>query len=334
MRNRDIKLKSNKKSEKREEKEVPRRPALIPVPSKLSLLIDLVNLLPLHHRKLPNPVDLPISDLGVMYRQQIYFWNTKDDQNSISAIYYLQRLVETLPIELQAFVLNDEHGQLHEDEDTQMLLPFFDFQHRQPLGNIGLLRRPETELRDLVARAVERIRVEVRYAEERIKAQVNKSSREKQPERAMMEYFNQYRVDNIPFREVGLNTLADRARRRFFFILAADEILDALVGPDTQKKLNRTMYIEQSGATDSHPYIENDEVKIYPPILFLFVMGVQISRIRRCGICANYFWAGRKDKMVCSSRCNATQRKRQERQRYFERKIGVRKRRGKARKES
>jgi hypothetical protein len=42
-----------------------------------------------------------------------------------------------------------------------------------------------------------------------------------------------YEVGGDEYQKTGLKALTDSARQRFFFILAAEEILDALVGQDT-----------------------------------------------------------------------------------------------------
>jgi len=340
MRNRDELRGDAKKPEEQVRKKVRHSPALILAPAKLTLLMNLVNLLPSSYRKAqPRPTtDLKSEPSIYFWRIRDFWFNNGDDENSLSSMYHLQCLTDELPIGLQAFVLNDDHGRLNQHEGYPTLVPSFDFYHYQPLTNISLLNQSENNLTDVVTKAKERIEMEVKNAESRIESRTNQASQKGSLKPAAVRDvfgygFSEYQIGDGKFREVSLNILADRARQRFFFIVAAEEILDALVGPDTQKKLDRAWYIEMSGATHSFPYVEGDELKMYPPVLFLFVMGIQVSRIRLCGICDNYFWAARKDKKVCSVRCSATSRKRQERQRYFERKIGVRRRKGKRRKE-
>lgn len=133
-----------------------------------------------------------------------------------------------------------------------------------------------------------------------------------------------YQLGEFRFREMGISYLANRAKQRFLFALAAEEILHSLTSPDPHKELNHAWYVEKSGAASHHVFVENDEVKLSPSVLLSFVVGVQVSRVRKCVVCENYFWAGRKDKRVCSEQCGATNRKRQERQRYFEVKVGNR----------
>ena len=106
--------------------------------------------------------------------------------------------------------------------------------------------------------------------------------------------------------------------------MAAEEILDALTDEEPQKKLDTTWYAQHSGALRGNLFVENDQVHLYPPVLFSFVVGLQVSRIHKCGICGNYFWGGvGRDKTVCSPQCGAT-KKRRERDRYMEVKLGDR----------
>lgn len=309
------------------------RSALIPAPEHLAQLMRLVNLLPKNLRRSTQGISsesnpTPTSIYIFFVRDE---WDTRSDEGAIRSTYYLQRLVDELSLELQAFVLHDDYAHHIKVDYSPGYAPLFDPYHLQPLKNIDLLGRPEDELQGIVAEAKRRLDIETELIDPKIIAQKESPETVYIPD--VYQRHRDYQIGNRKFSPVGLQHLANRARQRFFFILAAEEILNALVGPDTQKKLNNTWYVEMSGNTQGHLYVSNDEVKIYPAVLFSFVVGVQPSRVRRCEVCSNYFWAGRKDKKVCSERCGATRRKRQERQRYFDLKIGVRKRKEKRRKE-
>jgi len=232
-----------------------------------------------------------------------------------------------LPLELQTFVLHDEEGAHIEVEYPPGYAPLFDPYHLQPLNNIAYLEQPTEVHSHMVTEAKERIEIETKIVEARVALAKSPSDSQARHEIQLPDFYTRkgYQIGNRNFSVIGLGNLANRARQRFFFILAAEEILNALVGPEPQTKLDRVWYVEQSGTTRGHLYVKDDVVKVYPPILFSFVVDVQVSRIRRCEICEDYFWAGRKDKKVCSARCGATRRKRNERERYFEIKVGARK---------
>jgi hypothetical protein len=313
---------------KRTDGNTKRSPALLPVPEKLRLLMRLANLLPKSLRRSPtshnNEPNLnPRSSYWFVVRD---YWNTRSDEETIHSMYYLRRLADELPLELQAFVLRDDECRQIKVDYSPGYAPLFDPYHLQPLENITYLEQPTEKLSIIVAEAKERIEVETDIAETRASS-AKDSSDNQAPQMVQFPHMRggDYQIGNCTFSEMGLRNLANRARQRFFFILAAEEILDALVGPETQKKLNGAWYVGESGTTRGHLYVNNDEVKLSPPILFSFVVNVQASRVRRCGICEDYFWAGRKDKKTCSERCSATSRKRKERERYFEIKIGERK---------
>jgi hypothetical protein len=288
----------------------------------------LANLLPKTFSRSPiSPNNKPNKQLVSHHFDYVRdWWDTRNDKETLSSAYHLRRLVAELSLELQAFVLRDEEGVHVKTEYPPGYAPLLDPYHLQPLNNIAYLEQPIEVNSLIVTEANERIEIETKIVED--KAVLAKPQSDSQARRAFqLTNFDtraEYRIDNRNFSEIGLSNLANRARQRFFFILAAEEILNALVGPETQTKLNRVWYVEQSGTTRGHLYVKDDLVKVYPPILFSFVVDAQVSRIRRCEICEDYFWAGRKDKKVCSARCGATRRKRNERERYFEIKVGAR----------
>ena len=310
------------------------RSALIPAPEHLAQLMHLVNLLPKSLRRSTEGINsesnTPPKSISIFFVRDE--WDTRSDKGAIWSIYYLQRLVDELPLELQAFILHDDNAHHIKVDYSPGYAPVFDPYHFQPSQNITLLDLSEDELQVIIAEAKRRLDIETPELIEP-KPTAQKEALEPVYIPDVYQKDMDYQIGDRKFSRVGLSNLANRARQRFFFILAAEEILDALVGPNTQKKLNNAWYVEKSGTTQGYLYISNDEVKLYPAVLYSFVVGIQASRVRRCEICSSYFWAGRKDKKVCSERCGATRRKRQERQRYFDLKIGVRKRKGKRRKE-
>jgi predicted nucleic acid-binding Zn ribbon protein len=248
-------------------------------------------------------------------------WEREDEEGAIGSMYDLEHYLREWPLGLQAFVLHDPEG---EYRNTDLgLVTHFDLYHHRPLENIHLLGRSQQELEEVISKARGRINLEIELAE-----QVAFSRRQQNPpitkrQTQVVTPLN-YEVGDRKFTGVGLRHLLVRARQRFFFVLAAEEILYSLTAPDPTEELRRAWYIGESGALRSQLYVHDDKVHLGPPVLFSFVVGIRVSRIRRCRVCGNYFWAGRKDKTVCSEKCGATNRKRQERQRYLEIKIGDR----------
>ena len=294
-----------------------RSPALIPVPHDLAVLMRLVNSLPSELRR---------SGRNGVHELTMRHWDSASEEEAINSWFYMWRYVNELPVNLQMFVLQDDDGRR---ETGFGMAPLFDANHLQPYTNIELLDQTESALQDLVSTAKERINREIKIVEERITPREQKRSTPRDDLQRQLLIVsglrNEYEVGESTFSEVGPRRLLARARQRFFFVLAAEEILDALTGDEPQEKLNNAWYFEESGAAlRGHLFVQGDQVHLYPPVLFSFVVGLQVSRIHKCGICGNYFWAGRKDKKVCSEQCGATKRKRQERQRYYEIKIGDR----------
>lgn len=322
---------SNENWAKRPVKLTKRAPALVQVPEKLEPLIRLANLLP---KTLRSSEYSPNAKSATPRRPTSWSFVVIDgecryDDEAISSMFNLKRVLAELPLELQAFVLHDEYGRFVEGGDDLAQVPLSDPYHFQSCNNFALLEQPERKLHSIIARAEKRIDIESKRADDRVRLR-NKPQKDFDPYE-IGEPWSEYQVGDRKFAEVGFRKLTNRARERFFFILASEEILSALVGPNTQEKLNRARYVERSGSTRSYLYIENDEVRVYPSPLFSFVQGIEVSRVRRCEICKDYFWAGRKDRKVCSPRCGAAKRKREERKRNLERKLGIR--RGRRRKE-
>jgi hypothetical protein len=281
-----------------------RRPALVAPPSKIDALIQLVNFVPKCLRrdsKDPNPPSALMH--GKLHILE--YWDWKNDEGTLGRVWYFYVLSDALPIQLQAFILYDDDGRHVPLANLPDLAPLFDPNHLQPYTNINLLGRSVSDLEHIVHEAKERIEVE--------SSEVEKKS---EVARILSNMRSVYQIGESRFSASGLYNLMKRARQRLLFALAAEEILDALSSPDTQERLNSARYFDQCGATRSHLYLSDGEIKLYPPTLFWFVNGVDGKRVRRCSVCDNYFWAGRADKKFCSDTCNATNRKRNERKRY------------------
>ena len=278
-----------------------RSPALIAPPAKIDALIRLVNLLPKYLRQ-QSTDPKPPAELVHGRTHVLEFWEYKTDEDILHRVWYFYVLSDALPLELQAFILHDDDGRYIKHSTS--LVPLFDPDHLQPYTNIKLIVASEPDLQSIVKVAKERISVESAETEARVKVPPVFDDR-----------FD-YEVSESKFMSSGLLNLVNRARQRLLFVLAAEEVLNALSGPDTQERLNRARYIDQSGATRGHLYVKDGEVKLSPPVLFSFVVGVDATRVRKCKVCEDYFWAGRKDKQLCSDKCDATNRKRNERERY------------------
>lgn len=295
-----------------------RKAPAIPVPPRLADLFQLVNLLPPFLRR---SAAKGIHDLSTLD------WSPDDETKTYRRWHYLWRDLDDLPLSLQAFVLRDETGQFVDASGMELAYA----EYFQPHRNIELTAQPEDVLREVISRATERIDLEIRRVENRkIPREKGKSTVQKISEPDLLgsvelELLKHYMIGETRFMEVGPSWLLIRARQRFFFILAAEEILHALTTEEPQRLLDNLWYTEESGAgLSGHLFIESDQVRYASPLLISYFLGVQVSRIRKCALCENYFWAGRKDKALCSTQCGAIKRKRRERTRYMEVKLGDR----------
>jgi len=300
----------------------------------LKLLLRIANLLP-KSRRISNggmhPLLMRQPAIEVLEARASGF----DVDREISLMFYLQSYVNELPLELQAFVLQDDHL-LYVEIEPGTTAPLNDPDHLQRLSNFELLDLSHHKLRKIIAEARERIEIETKLARDRAQAldraqstrkelaeMTGKKSESRKRARSNPVWPPDYQVHDSEYQDAGLSALTDRARERFFFVLAAEEILDALVGPNAE--LNRGLYFQESGAAHGRLFLDQEgRVKYYPPILFSFLVGVQASRVRRCQNCDDYFWAGRSNKKVCSEACGATSRKRAQRKRDLEIKLGDR----------
>lgn len=280
-----------------------RKQSTLPAPPELASLFRIVNLLPMSIRS-------PKAGIHELIARR---WFSDGRQDVARDWFYFWRYIDPLPIELQAFVLYDE---LYMLVTTELgMAPVFDPHHYQALHNLAFPGSPPTVLRDVVSNARKRIDTEITIFEENKAVAGQRSQYDARPAQ-----WRQYDVAGSTFGESGADVLYRRARERFFFLLHADEILHALTTVDPQSRLETLLY-EDECAMNGYLFVENGSVQLEPPALFSLLVGTEVSRIRRCEICENYFWAGRKDKLVCSLQCGATKRKRQERKRYSDKKV-------------
>jgi hypothetical protein len=210
--------------------------------------------------------------------------------------------------------LHDDFGSF---VDTDFgTVPVCDPRDLQALSSLAFPEMPTNVIRETVSKARARIDMEIRMFEER-----QSSTSKHLLDHSKTVPLRAYEIQGSTFGEVGADVLYKRARQRFFFLLNADEILHALTTADPQSHLDTLLY-EEECALNGYLLVENGKVHMEPPALFSLLLGSEVSRIRRCEICESYFWAGRNNKQVCSPQCGATKRKRQERKRYSDRKIG------------
>jgi hypothetical protein len=238
------------------------------------------------------------------------YWYTQTDEMAARQMAWFQDVLNAIPIELQAFILHDDDGRFLTGEWQS---PLHDPENTQPLSNVSLLEKPAKKLQTIVANAKKRIENETKVAIKEGSWRQQRSFMELRPDLRQ----RRFKLGNHEFGYVGLGYLLDRARQRLFFLLGAEEILDALAESNEEaiaSKLDQAWFYHMSGSLTGQLFVENDSVHLNPPILFSFVVGVQASRIRRCEICENYFWAGRIDKKTCSPQCSATRRKRKQRE--------------------
>ena len=284
------------------------RASLVPIPSQLGKFIQLANLVPKSERR--SATD------GIHILTQRCWAKSNEEQAAVS-IPYLQMYISDWPLALKAFVLWDTHG-LYVDMDGYAA-PLQDHYHLQFYENIDLLDESDSNLQMRVETATERLRQEIKVVADRRSSQTNIESPPNDGN-----HLGGHVGGESKFEQVGICQLALRARQRFFFVLAAEELLFALTARDRQKELDQLWYVPECDLFTGSLGVDDDQFQVSSPVLFSFLLDVPISRIRRCTVCSDYFWAGRKDKSVCSARCGATKRKRKERKRYFEIKVGDR----------
>jgi hypothetical protein len=288
------------------------RVSLVPIPNQVAKLIRLANLVPQSERRSAG------NGIHILTQR---CWAKDDEEQAAWSVPYLQMYLRDWPLALKAFVLRDTHG-LYVDIDGHSA-PLQDYSHLQVRENMSLLDESDSGLHMKVETANERLRQEIEFVKNRISSQTNLELATNYVGE-LLGPLGGYDVGEYKFEQVGICQLALRARQRFFFVLAAEELLFALTEKIPQEELDQFWYVPECDLFSGGLLIENDRFRIRPPVLFSFLLDVPISRIRRCTVCCDYFWAGRKDKSVCSSRCGATKRKRKERERYQEIKLGDR----------
>jgi hypothetical protein len=288
------------------------RVSLVPIPNQVAELIRLANLVPQSERRSAG------NGIHVLTQRS---WAKADEEQAARSVPYLQMYLRDWPLALKAFVLWDTYG-LYVEIDGHSA-PLQDYSHLQVRENISLLDDSDSGLHMKVETANERLRQEIAFVENRSSSQTNlefATTYVGEP----LGLLGGYDVGECKFEHVGISQLALRARQRFFFVLAAEELLFALTERIPQNELDQLWYVPECDLFSGGLYVENDRLHVLAPALFSFLLGIPISRIHRCIVCSDYFWAGRKDKSVCSARCGATKRKRKERKRYEEIKLGDR----------
>ncbi len=292
---------SNRNSKKR------RTPALVPVPSGLALLIELVNLLPVQFRHpswaIKNEKKRQSSKF-LLYEEDILYWQFGAETkisiylrdlnkevpnrwrtNTPALLWsYLQAMLEEVPLSLRAFVLHD--GQGGEVELDWLTTPVNVNPDTQAWCNLSLLGKSEQELEEVTHKA---------------KARINKA----------LEI--EWRIDPDPAKE-----LLQRARQRLILVLVIQELLSCLIHPEHQTELFYGGIYYYSRAATSSFYISKDgKIKFTPSPIVQLLEGIEVARVKECPICFKYFWAGRKDMICCSTKCASTHRMREYRKRYY-----------------
>lgn len=262
-----------------------RRGSVIPIPDEIAKFLRLANLLPRSERR-------SAAHSGIHALTQ-RLWDKDDEKQAANSVLYLKMYLREWPLALNAFVLWDTVGLYVDAEGSR--LPLLDNHHLQPLENMDLLIESDGDLDKRIEAANERLDLEIKFVQ------------------SSTDRWASCIVGEFEFERVGICELAFRARQRFFFILAAEELLFALTEPEPEKSVEQLWYLSDFNVSTNGLFVDNDRLRIRPPILVSYLLDVPISRIRRCGVCRNYFWAGRKDKQLCSLKCGANKRKRTQR---------------------
>jgi hypothetical protein len=128
-----------------------------------------------------------------------------------------------------------------------------------------------------------------------------------------------------------------QARRRYMYLIAAQELLRCIANPkmqerfgyresinmsDEQKALRNVLMFARlqrySEDTSVVLFVDQGKLEVSVPPLYQTLKGVELKRVRECPICQNIFWVGRLDQTCCSSKCSRTLRVRRWRVRYME----------------
>ena len=284
-----------------------RRPPLLPVPSGVALVLELVNLLPVHFRSpywaRRNEGELHGWNFGLLV-EDILYWEF-DRPNRYAALAFLngqeigqvarintpsllwsklRALLTEFPLQLQAFVLRDE--QRNEAEMEGERTPLGVHPDLQSWLNAALLSESEGRLKDIIREASDRI------------------------EKCIEDELSGTRPPRIPDFDAPEGVL-ERARHRLILILGIQELFSYLLNPEHVIDLFFATRYYHSDAARAHFYIdEKDRIQFAPPRLVALLEGVDANRIRECPVCYRFFWAGRKDMTCCTTRCSGARRMR------------------------
>jgi hypothetical protein len=306
---------NSKASKKRHAKEQ-RRPALLPLPEGLALLLELANLIPvyLRHPYWARRREEEREDSKFAWHEEdILHWQWKEEsqlskvarwieqdvpeEGRFNTPYllwvYMYAALEEFPLPLKAFILHDQHGE--EREVNGRLVPISIDPDYQARINIFLIRRSREELIELCLKAVHRI-------EARIKEEEEKAGK---------------LVPDIHYDSATL--LLDRTRERLILALGIQDLFSCLIHPEEHSNLFYGSMYYQSSAAISHFYLNKEgKISFTPSPLARVLEGIDVARIKECLVCYKYFWAGRKDMRCCSSQCSHTLRQRNYRERYLQ----------------
>lgn len=284
-------------------------PPLVPEPEKLTDLLRLVNLFPVPFDN-PYQYDIAYWQPGEMTRDVEAALRTGKDiqteqrRNPWDDLYLvLSNVLYEMPLEIQAFVLRDDHCEVGEWDGvtTWKSIP----PHIQLACNFDVLSRDIEELAAIVHAAHTRISRTLEL--------------EDQAKRETL------RIGGKQYVFLASEKLLSRARHRLLSLLAAREVLKSLTKPDAWARvldINESKFSggALAGISIVHEKDKKGEntsrVAVAPPVLYGRLEGVDSTRIRECPICHKIFWAGRKDQSGCSDNCRAAQRSRTYRKNY------------------
>jgi hypothetical protein len=294
------------------------------VPPSIKPLLSLANLLPVQfrHPRWWARRDTPVEDSDgsfEWYRSYEFnlfrtSWQTgeSNDQRMLSCRLFL-RATEALPLELQAFILEDRDGEVINEA------PFFDVEPPPRYYNFEALEKSEEELKAIVRTA--RKRYEIAFELEAEWAIDNKGFF------LVVNRLGEGRSTKLGdrrYRHTYSHVLLRRARQRLIYVVAAQETLICLTREDAQEQLERrmisslyegqsTLYINQEGM--DRGTIRQFESPLERPFVGIEVFdydgaeraGRKPNRIRVCPICYRIFWAGRLDAEHCGDKkCKST----------------------------
>ena len=168
-------------------------------------------------------------------------WDKDDEKQAVSSVLYLKMYLREWPLALNAFVLWDTVGLYVDAEGSR--LPLLDNHHLQPLENMDLLIESDGALDQRIVAANERLDFEIKLVQSAI------------------DRWASCIVGEFEFERVGICELAFRARQRFFFILAAEELLFALTEPEPEKSLEQLWYLSDFNVSTNGLFVDNDRLR-------------------------------------------------------------------------